>query len=103
MNNCPDCGVKPGEVHQPYCDVERCSVCCGQYISCGCEKHNPEESCWTGEWPGVLECRELGWYSKMVPGKGWVECCADDSEATEDINRWTIYIMSEKRKEQKEK
>lgn len=43
---------------------------------------------WTGIWPGVVECREFGWYSKMIPGKpGWHACSADDPEASEDLNR----------------
>jgi len=42
---------------------------------------------WNGEWPGVAECREFGWYSKFIEGRGWVRCDKDDPDATEDLNR----------------
>lgn len=35
---CGDCGAAKGHYHHPGCDCERCPVCGGQLISCGCDK-----------------------------------------------------------------
>jgi hypothetical protein len=55
-STCPDCGVKPGELHQPGCDVEICENCGVQMLQCECE--NPINSTWSGLWPGIKECYE---------------------------------------------
>ena len=93
-SDCHDCGAKPGEEHNPGCDVERCSVCKGQFIGCGCEGHDSSKVKWTGWWPGELECVNRGWFSRMIPGKmGWHPCKWYDPDATPDMNRWAVFSI----------
>lgn len=42
-DRCHDCNVRVGQYHHPGCDVERCPICHGQLISCGCDFKNDEE------------------------------------------------------------
>ena len=60
LRNCPDCNVKPGELHESGCDVERCSICGEQWISCGHGRRDKRFSRWTGIWPGKAEADYLG-------------------------------------------
>ncbi len=65
LRDCPDCAVKPGEVHDDGYDVENCSGCGSQRLSCGvfeerCENHDPLFARWTGIWPGEIESEYLG-------------------------------------------
>tara|TARA_R110002049_G_scaffold215606_1_gene387053 strand:+ start:13193 stop:13795 length:603 start_codon:yes stop_codon:yes gene_type:complete len=48
---CPDCGAAVGKPHKNGCDVQRCSICGSQKISCNCTDRDPLASVWTGEWP----------------------------------------------------
>ena len=33
---CHDCNVAPGGLHHIGCDMDKCQLCLGQAISCGC-------------------------------------------------------------------
>lgn len=86
-HTCPDCDVEPGEKHHPGCDVARCSICGTQLLSCDCEDGQPD--IWSGEWPGIVECTEKGWYCQGGFGYQfpWRPCGPKDIEAREDLNR----------------
>ena len=81
---CHDCGVKPGEAHDPGCDIARCLVCKRQRLQCDCKGGDGE--IWEGIWPGTdtayknrLVCRWEG------PSRvsGWNE----DKNPRFDLNR----------------
>jgi hypothetical protein len=86
---CPDCGVIPGQRHDDGCDVSRCPECGMQALRCktdvllGHIGSEPAQSVWTGEWPGIAECREFDWYTDVV-GVG----------RTEDLNRLAFAGLS---------
>jgi hypothetical protein len=63
---CPDCGVGIGMPHTNECDVECCSVCGIQKITCECEGHEPQESVWTGKWPETKSKRDRKWMENFL-------------------------------------
>jgi primosomal protein N' len=88
---CPDCGVNPGELHEDNCDVARCKNCGWQLLfHDNCD--DPENTTWTGEWPGVAECKEFDLWSYFGPP--WIVCKADHPQAVEDLN--TLLVMAVK-------
>ena len=96
--NCPDCGVEPGEYHGDYCDVERCSNCGGQALSCDCGDHVIDYLPWEGTFPGIKECRELGLWTKMTRN-GWTTCPKSDPDAQADLNTlYTDYVWNKTNK-----
>src|ERR1700689_5338747 len=95
QEQCPDCQVRIGELHQPNCDVEPCPYCGHQLLlhlccdtAAGFEDGVPDDDRipWTGYWPGVLDCQRLGWAAKVVSG-GWRSCSPDAPDASPDLNR----------------
>lgn len=88
--NCSSCRVSPGEDHKLGCDVARCKHCGEQRKYCACPA---APSIWTGEWHGVAECRELGWYFLRETGQ---PCTADTPGALEDLNRYCLFELAQR-------
>ena len=115
---CGDCGVAVGELHRWGCDIEQCPMCGGQLLTCGCwfdvagidvsgevteADHAKVKAAieaagripWSGEWPGMAECREYGFYCYCDPRGygnpamhyGWMPCEKDHPKAQPDMNR----------------
>lgn len=86
---CPHCGAAPGTLHDNGCRMEVCPDCGKfKYVACICHQGNGFRIPWRGEWPGKRECREFGWWARIVPGvPGWVPCGPNEPGACEDLNR----------------
>jgi hypothetical protein len=87
---CQDCAAEPGMTHEPGCDTARCMHTGRQRLACPRTGHDCGEDIWTGEWPGVAECREFGWYGHWADERlsgPWTRCAPGHPAATEDLNR----------------
>ena len=49
---------------------------------------------WTGEWPGLAACRELGWWAVRDADAGWRSCAPGTPGAVEDLNRLNFFQMA---------
>jgi len=89
---CPGCGVEVGSEHEPACSVEECTCCYGQRFMCDCAGHDRKAAAWSGELPGVQECRERGWWCCLAPdGVGTRPATDDTPGATPDLTRRAVW------------
>lgn len=109
-DRCPDCQVSTGVPHEDGCDVARClrfgeqrlmhEMSGGRPVVIGLgdgqfafatpgDVHDCGRDVWAGEWPGVAECWEFGWWAYFVPNgdPSWRQCGPDDPGAVPDLNR----------------
>lgn len=96
--NCPDCRTEIDQPHVSGCDIERCSICKGQWISCGHKTHNPKEERWMGIWPGEAEAVARGWFVRWIPTKEgpygqWEIVDGEHPEAKPDLNSLMQFKM----------
>jgi hypothetical protein len=95
--SCPDCSASPGKYHMKGCDIERCTECEGQRLSCGCTDHGDYQR---EKWSGIayekamLIAEENNLYVKW--NNGWVKCSKNDEGASHDLNEATFLLMSGK-------
>jgi len=89
--DCSGCGVGPAFLHEPGCDLERCS-CCGQQYACEGE---PAQF-WAGYYPGILEAVEQNLFvreGKDPNGPPWINEKVDKNhpDALPDLN--SVYVL----------
>jgi hypothetical protein len=69
---CGDCGVLEGELHEVGCDMERCPICGGQYLSCGCRLDLSYDRVPFIQYPNICaKCGELWPEMFGVPTEEW--------------------------------
>jgi len=95
--HCHDCGTSLGMQHVDGCDVEACTECGLQKLTCGCYGVDSREK-WTGvSHIRILQvCEEQNLYTKWSSGEGWVPAEKEDSESTHDLNRGAQILMNKR-------
>jgi len=71
---CPDCDAIEGSLHLAGCDMERCGLCGGQYISCDCRARRTADTPRVPyiDWPVVCaRCGALWPPFFQVPDAEW--------------------------------
>ena len=98
LRNCHDCGAKPGELHKPGCDTERCPRCGYQAIGCECVYvvnglvREELETRWPeiyvqGPTEEMMELFERAWGPRRLPWTG--EWPGDD--ACREFGFWSVW------------
>jgi hypothetical protein len=100
-NNCHDCGVEVGEIHEYGCDMEYCPFCLGQLISCRCKGKQldnleregripyfviPHLCRMCGEkWPEMFTVSDKEWESTIPKNLWWEVICKECYEEIKEI------------------
>lgn len=84
---CPVCHAAPGAYHRHRCDWEDCPYCGCQLILCGHDVPLDDRMRWSGQRTAEEMAMRMGWYTRLLPGRGWVPCQKGDLGAWLDLNR----------------
>jgi hypothetical protein len=95
VKHCPDCDATIGSVHFKDCDIESCTKCGLQKLSCGCRTE--ERETWTGipNYRMRKFCEENNLFTMWDELFGWVPASKDDPRSMHDLNRAAV-MMSKK-------
>lgn len=93
--SCSDCDAEPGQEHFDGCDIERCTDCDLQRLSCECPDHEDyRKEIYSGvAWERtLLLAEENNLFCKW--DNGWVKCDKDDEGAIHDLNEATRLLFN---------
>lgn len=82
------CGMDPADLEEEHPDIYTNGPT-GEMEAAWDREWESRRIPWSGEWPGMDECREFGWYCRENPDGNpfWVRCEKDEPGAREDLNR----------------